>query len=165
MAATRSTPANGRSWHVATASALVAAALLAPTAHAGDEGCGPTVEPVQAETLDVRITVPPAGLARDGETVVDVEVRRDTVPGMVDTAMMAGSHVSLRVKSSKVTSFVDGALDAEGAARVVVTLDRRTTPGAATLIADVWTDTAPHHGCQHVVREHGAAQVVTRVNR
>lgn len=137
--------------------------LLAPTSYADPEHCGPTVEPAQAETLVVRIADPAGGLRLSGTTAVDVTVRRDG-PGPLATTRLEGAHVSLRVRTGRVTSFVDGAVDPAGHARLAVTLDPRSPAGPAVLVADVWAEPTPRHGCQQVAREHGAAEMRSRVS-
>ena len=153
----------GRSWRLLALPVVAAAVALAPVANAGPEACGPTVEPAQAETLSVRIA-PVRGLRLGQATPVEVEVRRDGAEP-TGTTLLEGAHVSMRIRSGRITSYVDGSVDAAGRAVLGVTLDSRAMAGPADVLADVWMDAAPHHGCHQLVREHGYAQTSTRVSR
>lgn len=159
------TAALGRSWRLCTAAVVTAGVAVAPASYAGRD-CGPTVEPAQVENLAVTIGRVSSPIRLTGVTPVEVEVRREVAASPVDSTGLEGAYVSLRVLTSGMTSFVDATLDETGRATVHVTLDQRTRPGAAAVIAaDVWADNAPQIDCQQFVREHGYAEAPARVSR
>ncbi len=149
------------------ATRIVLGAALAATAFAAQPsdaapldacGHGPRRE---VETLVVELTPAPS-LRLGSATPIEVRVRRSGHGSLVGAVQ---ADISIRVVTDGMVSYNSASTDPSGRALMQLTLDDRTEPGTATLIADAWSPKNREHGCIPSVVEHGKAEQESRVAR
>ncbi len=158
------TTRRGTSWllHLVAGATLLGAAAAAGQAAAATPRCDHHIG-VPAETLRVAVT-PATDVLRAGRaTGVRVVVTRSAVHELGEPAAVAGSTVSVRLETRSGATYRWAFTDEHGVAAVDLTPLAGTPRGAATLVAEAWTEPDTLLQCGPTVDEHGYVESTVEV--